>query len=104
MGGEILVRDEVRRDFEAKEDVPAITQSQSPDSSANYPVVPGGSSMTLLYARVVDGAGSVASNSETGVVTFTAPDAVLTSTIEFVVAKEDGTRVGQTLTVTVATA
>ena len=95
---------EVRRDFEAKEDVPAITQSQSPDSSANYSVVPSGSSMILLYARVVDGAGSVTSNSETGVVTFTAPDAVLTSTIEFVVAKEDGTRVGQTLTVTVATA
>ena len=92
---------EVRRDFEAKEGVPAITQSQSPDSSANYSVVSGGSSMTLLYARVVDGAGSVTSNSETGVVTFTAPDAVLTSTIEFVVAKEDGTRVGQTLTVTV---
>ena len=92
---------EVRRDFQAKEDVPAITQSQSPKSSANYSVVPSGSSMTLLYARVVDGAGSVTSNSETGVVTFTAPDAVLTSTIEFVVAKEDGTRVGQTLTVTV---
>ncbi len=92
---------EVRRDFEAKEDVPAITQSQSRDSTFTYPVIPGDSSMTLLYARVIDGVGSVTSNSETGVVTFTAPDAVLTSTIEFVVTKEDGTRVGQTLTVTV---
>ena len=92
---------EVRRDFEAKKDVLPRTQSQSRDSSANYSVVPSGSSMTLLYARVIDGAGSVTSNSETGVVSFTAPNAVLTSTIEFVVAKEDGTRVGQTLTVTV---
>jgi len=93
----------VRRDAEAKSGIPALQGAQSKGTSFTYGVVAGAPEGTdLLYARISSGVGSVTASPENGTVTYTAPDGVEHTIVEFVVRKPDGTRVGQTITIDVS--
>ena len=91
----------VRRDMLAKADVPAVTADQTKNTTRNHDVLAGAPSGTeLLYARILSGVGAVGTSS--GQVRYSAPNGITQTTVEFVVEKPDGMRVGQTLTINVS--
>ncbi len=94
----------VRRDAAAKQGVPApASGAQAMGTSATYGVLDGADEGTeLLYARIVSGVGAVTSSPADGTVTYTAPDGVEHTIVEFVVRKPDGTRVGQQFAIDVS--
>lgn len=91
---------EVRRDLPAKSGIARLTAVQAAGAPMTYDVLamsgaPPGS--TLDFARLTSGSGAL--SVANGKVAFTAPAGVTTTTIEFVLTKPDGIRVGQELVV-----
>lgn len=89
----------VRRDFEAKANVPALTTANATATAGSTltwsPVPEGG---RLLYVRMLTGAGSVTADTSAGTVSYTRPGGFDEAVIEFVVETSDGLTVGQTIT------
>ena len=91
----------VRRDAEARADVAAVVTSQSKNTTRSFDVLAGApDGSELLFSRVVSGVGT--SGTSNGQVTYTAPNGITQTIVEFVVRKPDGMRVGQTLTINVS--
>jgi len=93
----------VRRDFEAKANVPTLTTANATatdGSTLTWSPVPEGG--RLLYARMLTGAGSVTADASAGTVSYTRPGGFDEAVIEFVVETSDGLTVGQTITDTSA--
>jgi hypothetical protein len=89
----------VRRDFEAKASVPALTTANATatdGSTLTWSPVPEGGQ--LLYVRILTGAGSVTADTSNGTVSYTRPGGFDEAVIEFVVETSDGLTVGQTIT------
>ena len=95
----------VRRDFEAKENVKALTTANvtSTDgitltwSLSEIPdAIPDDGE--LLYVRLLTGAGGVTADTSAGTVSYTRPGGFDEAVIEFVVKTSDGLTVGQTIT------
>jgi len=89
----------VRRDFEAKANVPTLTTANATatdGSTLTWSPVPEGG--RLLYARMLTGAGSVTADTSAGTVSYTRPGGFDEAVIEFVVETSDGLTVGQTIT------
>ncbi len=91
----------VRRDAEAKTDIPAVVGTQTKGTTKDFDVLSGTPTGTrLLFARVLSGVGTAQTNGDE--VRYLAPNGVTQTILEFVVEKPDGMRVGQTLTVNVS--
>ena len=90
----------VRRDVPATEGLISDTGTQARSTTRQWDVLLNdGPGLDLAFARMASGGGTAGVAG--GKVTFTAPDTPMTSVIEVVVRKQDGTLAAQYLTITV---